>query len=92
MSMRPLDLRGQRFGQLTATKFLGLGPQGGIWECSCECGGTTIKPTKELTRRGGFTKGGYPMNCGCNSGARLRIMAAQEALEAQLKKDKPDNG
>lgn len=90
--MRPLDLRGQRFGLLTPIKFFGLSPQGGLWECRCDCGGTVVKPTKELTRRGGYTRGGYPMNCGCNSGARLRIMEAQEALKARMKKDKPDSG
>lgn len=90
--MNPLDLRGQRFGQLTPTKFLGLGPQGGLWECSCTCGNTVIKPAKELTRRGGYTRGGYPMTCGCQQGARLRIREVLEALEARMKKDKLENG
>jgi hypothetical protein len=70
MSMRPLDLEGQRFGLLTANKFLGPDQQG-----SCECGGTTTKTTKELTRRSGYTRYGYPLTCGCHQGARLRIMA-----------------
>ena len=55
-----LDISGQRFGKLTALRHVGYRPGGAIWECQCDCGGTTVVYSQNL--RKGRTK-----SCGCNT-------------------------
>lgn len=53
------DLTGQKFGRLTAVKFVGQSAEKrALWECLCDCGNTIIVPGKSL--RTGNTK-----SCGC---------------------------
>ena len=53
------DLTGQRFGRLTVRKMAGRGNSKQIlWECECECGGSTIAPTYHLNS-------GHTKSCGC---------------------------
>jgi hypothetical protein len=73
MPTLPLNLKGQVFGLLTATEFVGTDSQGARWLCACECGGTTIKNAKELLRRNGLTAVGYALSCGCRQGDRSSI-------------------
>jgi len=73
MPSNPINLKGQTFGLLNPRNFLGTDPQGGLWLCDCDCGGTTVKHAKELLRRNGLTASGYPMSCGCSQGGRDRI-------------------
>lgn len=48
------DLRGKKFGKLTAVER--LGPS---WRCVCECGNERLLPT-------GHLMSGHSMSCGCN--------------------------
>lgn len=48
------DLTNQKFGKLTAIKYLG----NSIWECKCECGNTICVTTHHLTSK-------HTMSCGC---------------------------
>lgn len=51
---RHIDLTNQRFGQLTALKFLGHGK----WECLCDCGTICVA-------QGGGLRFGSRKSCGC---------------------------
>lgn len=73
MSLLPQDLKGQRFGLLTAIHYVGSDEQGPMWECRCICRRKVIRHSKELLRRGGFTASGRPMTCGCRQGDKDRI-------------------
>ncbi len=60
-----LDIAGQRFGKLTALRSTGRRYAVGdrvyswvLWECVCDCGGTTEAPTAHLRR-------GMRTTCGC---------------------------
>mgnify|MGYP000742202849 FL=1 len=56
---RYLDLKGKRFGKLTALYRIEDGEKGyAKWLCRCECGGEMIVDTKRLQR-------GTVTNCGC---------------------------
>lgn len=48
-----LDLRGQRFGKLTAVERIGA-----TWRCECECGNTVVLKT-------GALRSGHTRSCGC---------------------------
>jgi 5-methylcytosine-specific restriction endonuclease McrA len=55
-----LNLAGFRSGRLVAVKPVGKGVQGRVqWECRCDCGGTAVVPSSNLTMKRG-TK-----SCGC---------------------------
>ena len=57
---RFLDLKGKRFGKLTALHRIEDGEKGyAKWLCKCDCGGEIIVNTKHLMR-------GTVTNCGCN--------------------------
>jgi len=56
--MRPLDLRGQKFGRLTVGALAINDGNGRRWHCQCDCGKQTIVRTEYL--RTGDTK-----SCGC---------------------------
>ena len=53
------DLTGQRFGRLTAIKPTDARKEGSVvWECSCDCGNTTLASKRVLIR-------GEKKSCGC---------------------------
>lgn len=53
------DISGQRFGKLTVIRYVGKDNyNNALWECTCDCGNTTVVSTKGL--RSGGTK-----SCGC---------------------------
>lgn len=54
------DLRGQTFGKLAVTEYLGQvdGGSTSLWFCRCECGGTSVVRSQNL--KSGTTRG-----CGC---------------------------
>src|SRR5215467_2428239 len=58
---RPHDIKGQRFGKLTAVRALTERDKsrGVRWFCRCDCGGSTIAAVRSL--RSGNTK-----TCGCS--------------------------
>lgn len=49
-----IDITGQKFGKLTALRYLG----GSRWLCKCECGEETIAVANHLRR-------GHTISCGC---------------------------
>lgn len=56
---KPLNLTGQRFGRLVASRPCGSNPQGNVmWECQCDCGKVIVVNSQNL--RTGHTK-----SCGC---------------------------
>lgn len=52
---KPKDISGQKFGRLTALKYLGKSK----WLCKCDCGGTSNSRYDRLV-------GGHAQSCGCN--------------------------
>ena len=68
------DIRGQRFGKLTALYPTEKRGHGGslIWHCKCDCGGEVDAPLHQLA-------GGYRKSCGC-----LGKTAAQDMLGKQF--------
>lgn len=56
---RAIDISGQKFGRLTAIRYVGTNKgQGSVWECVCECGQTVN--VRKLSLTSGRTK-----SCGC---------------------------
>lgn len=54
-----VDIKGQKFGRLTAVRSLGLDKHHkSRWLCRCECGGTTITGVTSLRK-------GATQSCGC---------------------------
>ena len=51
-----IDIKGQRFGQLTAQNFLG----NGVWKCLCDCGNV-------CEAQGGALRFGTRISCGCKA-------------------------
>lgn len=57
--MSKINLVGERFGRLIVLKDYGrTSNQSVLWECKCDCGGTAIVITNNLTRRN-------TQSCGC---------------------------
>jgi len=56
--MRPVDITGQRFGRLTATKRHGSQNGDATWICVCDCGKQKIAKVSNL-------KVGHTKSCGC---------------------------
>lgn len=60
-----VDISGQRFGRLTAVKYVGSNKGwGAIWECVCDCGNTVN------VKKGSLMTGGTK-SCGCLNRERL---------------------
>jgi hypothetical protein len=55
--MIAVDLRGQRFGHLTAVERVAVGTRT-VWRCECDCGGTITALTNKL-------RAGRVRSCGC---------------------------
>lgn len=54
-----IDLTGRVFGKLTVVRAVGSNKCGQkLWECTCECGGTTVSAASSLLR-------GTSRSCGC---------------------------
>jgi hypothetical protein len=80
-----LDLSGQRFHKLKARKFSGKRNKRGrrLWLCDCECGGTKLVATDDLTSD-------HVKSCGClhrQSGRRTRFTKAKR-LAAYQKRER----
>lgn len=57
--MHTLDISGQTFGSLTVTgRSERISAAGALWECVCQCGGTTVTTGTKL-------RSGYTRSCGC---------------------------
>lgn len=52
-----VDIKGRKFGKLTALRYLGKG----TWECLCDCGNICYKNSYDLRERG-------VKSCGCDCG------------------------
>lgn len=39
---KPMDIAGQRFGKLTAEKYVPNTKKGSYWLCSCDCGNSVV--------------------------------------------------
>ena len=49
MGRKPLELEGQKFGRLTAIKWVSTNKQGNSeWLCKCDCGNETIVNSQRL--------------------------------------------
>lgn len=56
---KPMDLTGQRFGKLTAIKYIRTNKgYRRIWECKCDCGNICNVPVSDL-------RSGHTTSCGC---------------------------
>lgn len=65
MARPPIDITGQRFGQLKVLKLAGSKHRQAAWLCVCSCGNTSTVQGSDL--RGGRTK-----SCGCARGRGKR--------------------
>jgi len=61
------DITGQKFGKLTALKYIGEKSKSGdyLWECLCECG-------KLVVVVGTYLRNGHTKSCGCLRITRLK--------------------
>lgn len=66
MAKKPNDITGQKFGKITAVKYLGQG----IWGTVCDCGKTKIV-------RIGRLKDGSTRSCGCDSFSHIKDLTGQ---------------
>lgn len=57
---KPMDVAGQRFGKLTAEKYVPNTKKGSYWLCSCDCGNSVVVSLGNL-------KKGNTKSCGCLS-------------------------
>lgn len=59
VSRKTKDIRGVRFGRLTAIRLVSRAPQQGfLWECVCSCGTVKVVNNRDLSR-------GSSKSCGC---------------------------
>lgn len=72
------DLTGRRFGALVVLEFRS---GNGGWTCRCDCGATTIVPTKNLTA-------GNTASCGCRRTARRDGPVGYNAAHDRLTVDR----
>lgn len=57
-----IDRTGQRYGRLTAVRYVGDGK----WECLCDCGNTCYSVVASLNR-------GHTKSCGCYAAERRKV-------------------
>lgn len=79
-----VDITGERFGKLTAIKYIGITPVGrSLWECKCDCGNIKTAEYSNLKR-------GHTTSCGCvRKGQGLRYKAIYR-IWARIKKNSAD--
>lgn len=70
-----IDLTGMRFGRLTV-KNIRRTSNGIMWECSCDCGGSTVTTSAKL-------RSGHTQSCGCLRRERTSI-ACKKDLSGQI--------
>lgn len=58
MEYKKKDISGNKYGKLTAVKFVGINEKRSLWEFKCDCGNTVTKRKSRVTT--GVTK-----SCGC---------------------------
>lgn len=78
---KPRDLRGTKFGSLTAIRVVGKHSSGSLlWECQCSCGGSTTKKSASLTA-------GKAKSCGCIRGTtkKYKTRAPNTGLRYTIK-------
>lgn len=78
------DLSGQRFGHLTAVRFLGLRhvrpneqSRRRTWECKCDCGNLVERSATDLIYLEGSSQ-----SCGCGVGNRVHSMTDSPEYQA----------
>lgn len=73
------DLVGQRFGMLTVTSLDPTRSAKGScrWHCKCDCGGTTISLTENLSR-------GHSTSCGCRKPIGMKTHGDSSAPEYRV--------
>ena len=73
--MRRIDITGERFGRLTAIRFIpGNGTDNrGKWLCRCDCGNECCETYSNLS-------GGRTVSCGCKRKAQAGSMNRQHGL------------
>lgn len=65
------DLRGQKFGQLTVTEYMGKNHEfRALWKCLCDCGGEKVTTSQRL-------KNGDCTTCGCNPKRTFKDLTGQ---------------
>ena len=63
------NLKGERFGKLTAIEFVGIGNRHyAMWRCTCDCGNECITSADVLTRKTNHS-------CGCLAKEHLKEMS-----------------
>lgn len=73
-----INLVGKLFGQLTVTKYVGVGNwHDSLWECRCACGNTLVVMGSNLRK-------GASKSCGCSKRKRHRRMGNTELKECYL--------
>lgn len=72
---RRADLTGQRFGRLTAVRYVCRRGGNSIWECVCDCGETCQIAANNL-------KDGHTQSCGCQRAEALSDPTARVAAQA----------
>ena len=68
------DLTSQKFGSLTAIKYLGSDGGKSTWLCQCECGNTCMQLSSELSRSKGHK------SCGCKKWETLSEKATTHGM------------
>jgi len=71
------DLVGNKYGRLLVERFMGTGTGGALWECSCDCGNTSV------VRRGDLLSG-KTRSCGCLALETRRIEHGLSAFNKVL--------
>lgn len=84
--MRPIDITGQRFGQLVAVAFVRSATQGTkkrqFWLFRCDCG-------NEREMQKGAVTGGKVVSCGCHRRASFTTMCESRRQAIQQAKITP---
>jgi hypothetical protein len=81
-----IDLTGQRFGQLTAIRYVGKNKHGkSIWEFACDCGNTFVT-------QGAIAKRGDAKSCGCSSSGLIDLTGYRFGRWTVIRPDRFERG
>lgn len=70
-----IDLTGQRFGMLVVESFAYMSKdRHTVWNCRCDCGGTTVSDSHNLKR-------GHTTSCGCKLKNRINLVSVGERFD-----------
>lgn len=78
------DITGQKFGLLTALKYIETRNSHAYWECQCECGKTIVADGSNLRR-------GNVKSCGCSSEVDLKDKKFGRLLAIEKTNEKDKN-